>query len=101
MFSVFYLGGIAIKNFSEKIASDAEQLGVQKTIAKKLEAENASLSGDLKAVLAEINESQRMMRELANVDDKTEVGPSGTIFLDGVRSEGPRGPIPARKPAGQ
>ena len=96
-----YLGGVAIYSFTDKLAEQSEQAGMQRVIAMRLKEENAGLSEDLKTVLFEIQESQKMMRDLANVDDKTEVGPTGTVFLDGVRSAGPRGPLPTRKPSGK
>lgn len=96
-----YLGGVAINSFTTKLAENSEALGMERVIKMQLKEENTGLSEDLKTVLFEIQESQKMMRDLANVDDKTEVGPAGTVFLDGVRSAGPRDPLPTRKPSGK
>jgi hypothetical protein len=75
-----------------------EALGMEKGLNSQLKAENFALSVAQKALLEEIQQNQNMMRELANVEDKSEVGDSGTVFLDSVRGPAAKRPIPPRKP---
>lgn len=91
-------GGFAIKYMIDNALENARQDGMKTIITVRQETENDFLRGALRDTLEEIQQSQAMMKELAGYDDKSEVGITGTAFLDRMRG-GAGTPLPPRRPA--